>query len=162
VTNKWEFKAQDLPINEEFVNLDIILKGKHGSKGGTHDAGERQRVSANRATHALWKRCYEMDPANANILSCLYDTLIQPILNCGCEVWAPKRLGTINTARGLEGNCETIQNKFMKRDLGVRDNTSTDLIMDDLNRSPAWAQWLRQCISFWNTAKSLTVRTMIL
>jgi hypothetical protein len=38
----------------------------------------------------------------------------------------------------------------MKRALGVRDNTSTDLVLNELNRSPTWAQWLRQCVSFWN------------
>ncbi len=54
----------------------IIFKGKHGRKGGTHDAGEK-RVAANRATHALLKRCYEMDLANANILSCLYRPSIE-------------------------------------------------------------------------------------
>jgi hypothetical protein len=100
--------------------------------------------------HALWKICYEMDLANANILSYLYGTLIQPILNYGCEGWAPDRLGNINTSNGLEGNCETIQNKFMKRALGVRDNTSTDLVLNELNISPTWTQWLRQCAGFWN------------
>ena len=52
--------------------LGILFKGKHGRKGGTHEAGERQCVAAIRASHALWKRCYEMDLANANILSYLY------------------------------------------------------------------------------------------
>ena len=113
MTSKWQFKGQDLPIKEEFVYLGILLKGKHGRNGGTHNAGERQRVAANRATHALWKRCNEMDLANANILSYLYSTLIQPILNYGCEVWAPDRLGNINTSYGLEGKCESIQNKFI-------------------------------------------------
>jgi hypothetical protein len=150
IAHKWQFKDQDLPIKEEFVYLGILFKGKHGRNGGTHDAGERQRVTANRATHALWKRCNEMDIANANILSYLYGTLIQPILNYGCEVWAPDRLGNIDASHGIEGKCETIQNKFMKRALGVRENTSTDLILNELNRSPTWAQWLRQCIGFWN------------
>ena len=62
-----------------------------------------------------------MDLANANILSYLYGTLIQPILHYGCELWAPDRLVNINTSHGVEGKCETIQNKFMKRALGVRD-----------------------------------------
>jgi hypothetical protein len=95
VTKNWKFKGQALPMKEEFVYLGIIFKAKHGRKGGTHEAGERQRVAANRASHALWKRCHEMDLANANILSYLYGTLIQPILNYGCEVWAPDRLGNI-------------------------------------------------------------------
>jgi hypothetical protein len=40
----------------------------------------------------------------------------------------------------------------MKRALGVRDNTSIDLVLDELNKSPTWAQWLRQCVGFWNKA----------
>ena len=85
MTYKLQFKGQDLPNKEEFVYLGILLKGKHGRNGGTHDAGERQRVAANRATHALWKRCNEMDLANANILSYLYGTLIQPSLITGMK-----------------------------------------------------------------------------
>ena len=67
MTSKWLFKGQDPPIKEEFVYVGIFLKGKHERNGGTHDVSERQRVSFNRATHALWKRCNEMDLANANI-----------------------------------------------------------------------------------------------
>ena len=81
-----------------------------------------------------------MDLANANILSYLDDTLIQPILNYGCKLWAPDRLGNINTSCGLEGKCETIQNKFMKRALGARENTSTELVLNELDRSPTRAQ----------------------
>ncbi len=75
---------------------------------------------------------------------------VPPILNHGCEVWAPDSLGNIHTSHGLEGNCEAIQNKFVNRVLGVRANTSTDLVLNELNRSPTWAQWLRQCVGFWN------------
>lgn len=97
-------RPKDLPIKEEFVYLRIVDKGKRGRKGGTHDAGERQRVAANRATRALWKRCNEMDLAKANISTYLSGTLFQPILNYG---WTANRLGNINTSRGLEGNCVT-------------------------------------------------------
>ena len=147
---EWSFKGYELPIKEEFTYLGILFKGEHGRKGGTHDAGEKQHDTANRAIHALWRRCYEINLANANTLSYLYGTLIQPILNYGCEVWAPDRLGNINVNHGLDGKCETIQNKFMKRVLGVRDSTPTTLILSELNRQPTWAQWLKQCISFWN------------
>ena len=38
----------------------------------------------------------------------------------------------------------------MTRALGVRDNTSTDLVLNESNGPPTWAQWLRQCVGFWN------------
>ena len=69
MTYKWQFKGQDLPINEEMMYFGILRKGKYGRNGGTHNTSERQRVAANRATHALWKRCNKMDLANARILS---------------------------------------------------------------------------------------------
>ena len=76
-------------MKEEFAQLGIIFKGKHGRKGGSHEDGERQRVAGKRATRALWKRCNEIDLSNAIILRYLYGTLLQPILQYGCEVWAP-------------------------------------------------------------------------
>lgn len=39
----------------------------------------------------------------------------------------------------------------MKTALGVRDDISTDLVLDGLNRSLAWAQWMRQYAGFGNT-----------
>jgi hypothetical protein len=29
-------------------------------------------------------------------------------------------------------------------------SSSTDLVLNELNRSPTWAQWLRQCVGFGN------------
>jgi hypothetical protein len=64
--------------------------------------------------------------------------------------------GNIDTSHGLEGNCGTIQNKFIKRALGVRDNTSGDLVLHEPNRSPTWSQWLRQIVGFYNSLLFIT------
>ena len=128
----------------------MLVVGDHGSNGGTHEAGDKQLATADRATHALWKRCKEIDLANAKTVSYLYGALIQPILNYGCEVWATDRLGNINTSQGLVGKCETIHTKFLKRALGVRNSTSNNLVLNELNRSPTWTHWLKQCVGFWN------------
>lgn len=150
VNDKWYFKDKILPIKKEFIYLGVVFVGNHGRNGGTHEAGEKQLATANRATHALWKRCSEIGLTNANTLSYLYGTLIQPILNYGCEVWATDRLSNINTSYGLVGKCETIHTKFLKRALGVRVSTSNNLVLNELNRSPSWTQWLKQCVGFWN------------
>ncbi len=83
-------------------------------------------------------------------MSYLYGALIQPILNYGCEVWATDRLGNINTSQGLVVKCETIHTKFLKRALGVRNSTSNNLVLNEINRSPTWTHWLKQCVGFWN------------
>ena len=54
------------------------------------------------------------------------------------------------TSHGLVGKCETIHTKFLKMALGVRDNTSNNLVLNALSRSPTWTQWLKQCADFWN------------
>lgn len=150
IPNTWYFKGMELPIKKEFVYLGILFVGDHGRKGGTHKAGDRQLATANSATHALWKRCIEIDLANPKTVSYLYGTLIQPILNYGCEVWATDQLGNIDTSHGLVSKYETIHTKFLKRALGVRDSTSNNLVLNELNRSPTWTQWLKQCVGFWN------------
>jgi hypothetical protein len=150
ISNKWYFKDMELPIKKEFIYLGVLFVGDHGRNGGTHEAGDKQLATADRATHALWKRCKEIDLANAKTVSYLYGALIQPILNYGCEVWATDRLGNINTSQGLVGKCETIHTKFLKRALGVRNSTSNNLVLNELNRSPTWTHWLKQCVGFWN------------
>jgi hypothetical protein len=125
ISNKWYLKDREHPIKKEFIYryLGVLFVRDHGRNGGTHEAGDKQLATANRATHALWKRCKEIYLANVKTVSYLYrcDALIQPILNYGCEVWATDRLGNINTSHGLVGKCETIHTKFLKRALGVMD-----------------------------------------
>ncbi len=120
----------ELPIKKEFIYLGVLFVGDHGRNGGTHAAGDKQLATADRATHALWKRCKEIDLANAKTVSYLYGALIQPILNYGCEVWATDRLGNINTSQGIVGKCETIHTKFLRRALGVRKSTSNNLVLN--------------------------------
>jgi hypothetical protein len=86
ISNKWYFKDMELPIQNEFIYLGVLFVGDHGRNGGTHEAGDKQLATADRATHALWKRCKEIDLANAKTASYLYGALIQPILNYGCEL----------------------------------------------------------------------------
>ena len=38
----------------------------------------------------------------------------------------------------------------MKRALGVKECTTNKLVLHELNRSPTWTQWLKQCIGYWN------------
>jgi hypothetical protein len=109
-----------------------------------------QHAAANRASIALWRRCFEMGISNAHTLGHLYGSLIQPILNYGCEIWSPDILSNINISNGITGFSETIQTKFLKRALGVKECTTNKLVLHELNRSPTWTQWLKQCIGFWN------------
>jgi len=150
VSDKWYFNNTEIPIKREFTYLGILFVDVHGRNGGIHEACDRQLDSATRVTHAVWKRCAELNMHNPNTLSYLYGTLVQPVLNYGCEIWAPNRLGTVNRQSGLVGKCETIHTKFLKRALGVKQSTSNCMILEDFHRDPTWTQWLRQCVNFWN------------
>ncbi len=93
ISNKWYFKDMGLPIKKGFIYLGVLFVVDHGRNGGTHEAGDKQLATADRATHALWKRCKEIDLANAKTVSYLYGALIQPTVSLITVVWCGPQIG---------------------------------------------------------------------
>jgi hypothetical protein len=69
----------------------------------------------------------------------LFDKLIKPILNYGCEVWG------INDATKLEN----IHTNFCKNILGVKTQTQNNFIYGELGRMPLKYQRTTQIIKYW-------------
>ena len=111
-------------------------------------AFSRMLTKAQRAHHLLRRRCHTMEIYNVDILTHLFDSLVKPILNFGCEVWAPSILN--NTHITNDHACEKWHRSILKQMLGVCQSTTSNIIMEELGRTPVCFAWLKQALRFWN------------
>jgi hypothetical protein len=105
-------------------------------------------TKAQKAHHMLRRRCHVMEIYNIDILTHLFVSLVQPILNFGCEVWAPSILNNIHITN--DHACEKWHRGILKQMLGVCQSTTSNIIMEELGRTPVCFAWLKQTLRFWN------------
>jgi Reverse transcriptase (RNA-dependent DNA polymerase) len=108
-----------------------------------------------KAMYAMIRRCNELEMHNVRIMCHLFDSLVKPIIDYGCEVWGPMFLThglTCDTSKktDIQGQVEQVQVEFLRHVLGVHKGTPTVCMMHELARVPMSTSWLKQCLRFWN------------
>ena len=84
--------------------------------------------AAKKAVHAMRIRCAYLHLRDPRQQCKLFDTLVLPILSYGSEVWA--------TDPKIGAAAEVVHRQFLKRLIGIRDSTATDLVLAELGRYP--------------------------
>ncbi len=85
---KFVYDGTQLSTKLSFIYLgSLIVDGDSSSR--TKAAFSRVFTKAQKAHHMLRRRCHVMEIFSIDILTHLFDSLVQPVLNFGCEVWAP-------------------------------------------------------------------------
>jgi hypothetical protein len=137
----------ELAVKPSFIYLGMVFDETCGSKGSVGRNLEKGR----KAMYALIRRCYQLNIWNVGLRCHLFDTLVVPVLNYGCEVW-----GAANMAKGgssltsTQTEFETLHMAFLKQILMVNKTASTPVIMYELNRHPISHSWLKAMCNFWN------------
>jgi hypothetical protein len=99
--------------------------------------------------HAMLRRCFDLKMHNVGMQGRLFDALVVPVLNYGCEVWGPDYLSKLSTMQGGD-EAELMHMAFIRQMLGVRKSTSKAAMMHETGRRPLCAAWLKQCLNFYN------------
>jgi len=146
--HRWFLEGKELPMKSEFSYLST--KFSEGSAcGGVKHAFEKQKHAAERALHTLWKQCHSHHIHNIRTMGYLFDSLIKPILNYGCEVWAPDIL-VAKKERSEKGRGEKLQNAFIRQCTGVRESSPLAVVLYEVDRRPIWHDWVKRCVRMWN------------
>lgn len=136
-----------LVLKPSFIYLGIIMA----------DGTPRERMAcmyhatirkARAAAHLMFRRCYTMGIHTVGMQCHLFDTLVKPILNYGCEIWAPYLLSLGNIS--CKHEVELWHRAVLRQSLGVASSTSGDIMLDELGRDPLCFTWLRLVLRFWN------------
>jgi hypothetical protein len=113
------------PVEEvaSFRYLGIEL---HRS-GSLKIAVEHLAAVGQRAVFALRRRCADLEINDPAIVCQLFDALVKPILNYGCELWVDEP-----TTKSLEA----IHRSFLKSLLGVNNTTPNRIVLAEFGRFP--------------------------
>jgi len=105
-----------------------------------------------KAMFAMIRRCHELEVYNVHVQCHLFDALVKPVLNYGCEVWGPMLTsqGISHNPTSIGGEVEKLHLCFLHQCLGIRRSTAVAAIMHELGREPIAACWVRQAVRFWN------------
>jgi hypothetical protein len=142
-----QYNGADMKVVPSFVYLGILYNETSGIKG----ADKRGMDKGRRAMFAMMKRCCELNIHNVGVKCHLFDSLVRPIINYGCEVWAPSVMARGDSfIAGVREELEKFHIAFIRQCLGVRKSTPTAVLMHEMGRLPLAFSWLRQVLHFQN------------
>lgn len=142
-----QYSGSDMKVVPCFVYLGILYDETTGVKG----AAKRGMDKGRRAMFAMLKRCHELNIHNVGLKCHLFDALVRPVVNYGCEVWAPSVMASgDHFIAGLREEAEKFHLAFLRQCLGVRKCTHTAALMHEMGRLPLAFNWIKQVLNFWN------------
>jgi hypothetical protein len=146
-THKFTYDTIPLQTTNSFTYLgSLLIDGDPNNR--SKQAFSIMFTKAQKAYHKMNGRCHALELYNVDVLTHLFDTLVRPILNFGCEVWGPSMLN--NPLITTNHVCEKWHRNILKRMVGVCTSTASNIIMEELDRVPLCFDWLKQALRFWN------------
>ena len=136
-TNRYEFQLNNNPIERVtmYKYLGIVLS-ESGSLKLTISTLANQ---ANKALFILQKAISKLSYPKPSLLLHLFDSLVRPVLDYGCEIW-----GYLPTE-----DLELIHRKFCKFALGVPKSTTNIACYGELGRPPLILRWKTSMTKYW-------------
>jgi hypothetical protein len=147
------YAGASMDLKPTFVYLGMLFDQENGTQGGL----ARMLGRARPAMFGMLRRCYELNINNVHVRCRLFDALVRPILDFGCEIWGPANMagGSELTAKhGIRYEVEKMHLGFLRQCLGVRKSVSGVVLLSELNRLPMSFMWVRQCLRFYNRIQS--------
>jgi hypothetical protein len=102
------------------------------------------------ANFAMLTRCESIRVFNPHMRCRLFDSLVNPILSYGAQIWGPD---IIVQSKGnlLKGDVEDLHRCFMRMVLGACKATPLVCMMSDLDRHPIMVSWIQDICRLWNS-----------
>ena len=136
------YDGKALVTQNDFVYLGMLFDRDKGVRPSL----DRNIDKGRKAYFAMLRRFYEMGICNIDLKCHMFDSLVKPVLNYGCEVWGPYHLKGESM-----GKVEVIHMAFLKSILSVRKSTPTLPIMTELCREPMGFSRIKQILGFYNS-----------
>ena len=124
-------------IVERVVSFRYLGVELHSTRGLSF-AIEKILIAGRKSMFALHRRCAELRITDPLLKCRLFDTLVAPVVNYACEIWA---------GDAAAGKLEVIHNQFLKMTAGLSQNVNSYLALAEFGRFPMhcnqWQQRLR-------------------
>ncbi len=110
----------------------------HSTRGLTF-ALEKILVASRKSMFALQRRCAELGITDPAVKCQLFDTLVAPVANYACEIWA----GETATAK-----LETVHRQFLKMTAGLSSTANSYIVLAEFGRYPLYCQQWQQALRY--------------
>lgn len=145
----WQYNGVALKRVDGFCYLGLLFQDQVSIKACMELALTRGRA----AMHALIRRCASIGFNNVAVKCYLFNTLVEPIMSYGCELWAPYWLCTMAKSDmqwGSGYHAERLHAFFLRHCTGLPASAPLAPLMHDLGRTPVTHAWLNRIMCFWN------------
>jgi len=113
-------------------------------------------VPVKKSQHGLLSKCLQLNVSAPPTMLKLFDTLVQPILSCGCEVWGVdfgiqvhRYLAPPSAPRPADRH-EALHKNFIKRVMEVSPSTPDAIIYRETGRVPLPFHRFKLMVKYWN------------
>jgi hypothetical protein len=140
---KFVFEGDIIERVQTLNHLGILLE----TTLNLDSAVEHLAVASRRSLFALNRRCAKLRIMDVKLCYDLFNTLVRSIANYACEIWVDsKKIEAI----------EVVYRGFLKSLLGVRNTTSTSIVLAEFGKFPfehfAWGQ----ALLYYNHVSTIT------
>jgi hypothetical protein len=146
------YKGQVWPIEDDYRYLGLVVSCNRGvgpGQGHLEQAGRR-------AALRVLQRCRELHITELDVALSLFDNQVLPCLTYGAEVWLPYMTCLMaEPIKAMQAPMERVQLWFLKRFLGLRNNTASWVVLAEASRAPVYLYALKQVCRLWNKLISL-------
>ncbi len=125
-------------VIERVVSFRYLGVELHSTRGLSF-AIEKILVAGRKSMFALQRRCAELKITDPRLRCQLFDTLVAPVINYGCEIWA---------GEAAAGKLEVIHNQFLKMTAGLSQNTNSYLALAEFGQYPMYCQQWQQRLRY--------------
>lgn len=143
----WTYAGVPIQVSDTFKYLGIWLHGRMGAQ----DAVKPLFQAGTRAMWAMVGRFKAMGLKDMYLKLHMFDTVVQPILCYGCEVWGPDLLQNCKKPQSLLSNSlQGVVTSFLRHLGKLRKSTPVPVIHREFGRPPLSRRWCQQIVRFWN------------
>ena len=143
----WSYAGVPIQVSDSFKYLGIWLHGRTGPQ----DAIKPLQQAGTRAMWSMVGRFKAMGVRDIYLKLHIFDTVIQPILCYGCEVWGPDLLQNRKKPQSLvSGALQSVATSFLRHLGKLRKSTPLPVMHREFGRPPLARRWCQQIVRFWN------------
>jgi hypothetical protein len=98
-----QYKGAPLVAQPHFNYLGIVFSD---GESVPSTAVPKNLMKAKQTAQMMLRKCYAMNVHNIHLQLTLFDALVKPVMNYGCEIWGPYLMAKKGVATGVEGPVE--------------------------------------------------------
>ena len=137
---KLTFNNKDIEFVDRYKYLGVIFNSISRVNGDVfREHAEYIKNKAYKAIYALGNKTKPMGKTDPQIAIYLFDCFIKPILTYGCDIWGYNER--------LNKSIEKVHLRYLKYVLGVKNTTSTLMVLGDTGRLPLSSETHTRIIS---------------